>query len=287
MGVKIAWVQGISQGSASKNKAYYSEKCHALADQGAEIVFLPELMFWDYFPITENIHAFDLAISLKDPLIQHFQTLARERKLILALPFFERRAAGIYHNSCCIISEQGEILDVYRKMHIPDDPGFYEKYYFAPGDLGWKVVKTSKLDIGILICWDQWFPEAARATAMAGADLLYYPTAIAWDDKEPSATVKDEQLESWLTILRSHSVANGCFTLAVNRIGQEGHLKFWGHSLLASPSGKLLNAPTQAEGCELVEIDKAHIEKQRRAWPFFRDRRIDAYGELRQRWGTP
>ena len=287
MGVKISWVQGISQGSAPKNRDYYAEKCHVLADQGAELVFLPELMFWDYFPITENIQAFDLAISLNDPFIQHFQTLARERNLILTVPFFERRAPGIYHNSCCVISEQGEILDVYRKMHIPDDPGFYEKYYFAPGDLGWKVVKTSKLNIGILICWDQWFPEAARATAMAGADLLYYPTAIGWDDKEPSTAVKDEQLESWLTILRSHSVANGCFTLAVNRVGQEGHLNFWGHSLLASPTGKLLNAPTPTEGCGLVKIDKNHIEKQRRAWPFFRDRRIDAYGELLQRWGTP
>jgi N-carbamoylputrescine amidase len=285
MGVKIGWIQGCSKGSVETNRDYYASECHHLADQGAEIVFLPELMFWDYFPIIESAAFFDAAIGLDDPLIQHFKALARQRRIILTLPFFERRAPGVYHNSCCVISENGEVLDIYRKMHIPDDPGFYEKYYFSPGDLGWKVVKTSKLNIGLLICWDQWFPEAARCTAMAGADLLYYPTAIAWDDKEPSSAVKEEQLESWLTILKSHSVANGCFTLAVNRVGQEGHLNFWGNSMLASPTGKVLNALHVQEKSEIVEINTLQIEKQRRAWPFFRDRRVDAFGGLLSRWG--
>ena len=286
MKVKVAWVQGASRGNPGANAEYYATRCRALAVEGAEVIFLPELMFWDYFAIREDMSTFDLAIPLDDPLVKTFQALAKEKKVILTLPIFEKRAPGVYHNTCLVISEDGEVLDVYRKMHIPDDPCFYEKYYFTPGDLGWKVVKTSKLNIGILICWDQWFPEAARLTAMAGADLLYYPTAIGWDADEPEA-IYEEQVDSWRTILRSHSVANGCFTLAVNRVGSEENLKFWGNSLLVSPTGKVLNDLTQDEGSFCADIELKAIEEQRRAWPFFRDRRIDAYSDLTKRWRTP
>jgi N-carbamoylputrescine amidase len=227
--------------------------------------------------------SFDLAITLEDPLVVNFQSLCKSESLIVVLPIFEKRAPGLYHNSCVVISEEGEILDVYRKMHIPDDPCFYEKYYFTPGDRGWKVVKTSKLKIGLLICWDQWFPEAARLTAMGGADLLYYPTAIGWDDDEPDE-IYEEQVDSWRTMLRSHSIANGCFTLAVNRVGQEENLRFWGNSLLASPSGKVMNPLSEDEGMDYAQVNLKEMEQQRRAWPFFRDRRVDAYGDLLKKW---
>jgi N-carbamoylputrescine amidase len=283
MSVKIAWIQGASRGTPLLNAEFYLDQCRVAKNNGAEIVFLPELVFWDYFAIREEMSSFDLAITLEDPLVVNFQSLCKSESLIVVLPIFEKRAPGLYHNSCVVISEEGEILDVYRKMHIPDDPCFYEKYYFTPGDRGWKVVETSKLKIGLLICWDQWFPEAARLTAMGGADLLYYPTAIGWDDDEPDE-IYEEQVDSWRTMLRSHSIANGCFTLAVNRVGQEENLRFWGNSLLASPSGKVMNPLSEDEGVDYAQVNLKEMEQQRRAWPFFRDRRVDAYGDLLKKW---
>lgn len=286
MKVKLAWVQGSSKGACSGSSEYYLAETKRCAQEGAEVVFLPELVFWDYFCIREDPKNFDSAITLEDPMVKSFQHLAKSEGVIICLPIFERRAPGLYHNTCLVISEHGEILESYRKMHIPDDPCFYEKYYFAPGDKGWRVVETSKLKIGLLICWDQWFPEAARLTAMAGAELLYYPTAIGWDQDEPESLYED-QVDSWRTILRSHSIANGCFTLAVNRVGREENLKFWGNSLLVGPSGRVLNTLTESEGREFMEIDTAEMEQQRRWWPFFRDRRVDAYGDLGKLWREP
>jgi N-carbamoylputrescine amidase len=282
---KLAWIQMPSYGNIKSNTDALLNHCHELADSGAQIILLQELCFTDYFPIREAPEKFDLAMDLEHDQMNRLKRFARERSVFLCVPFFERRAAGLYHNSCAIISNQGELMDLYRKMHIPDDPCFYEKYYFSPGDRGWKVVDFNGLKIGILICWDQWFPEAARLTAMKGADLLYYPTAIAWDQNEPE-TLHQEQLDSWSTIIRSHSIANGCYSLAVNRVGQEGNLTFWGHSQLCSPSGKMLNRPSHHAEKVIHSIDLQAIEEQRRAWPFFRDRRIDAYQDLSKLWAS-
>lgn len=281
---KIGWVQGRSRGSLEGNGEAYLDDCEVLASRGCEVIFLPELVFWDYFPIREDPSLCDEAIALDAPLLRRYSAWAAKAGVVLTVPIFERRASGLYHNTVVVYGPDGECIDLYRKMHIPDDPCFYEKYYFAPGDLGWKVVETPKLKIGLLICWDQWFPEAARLTAMEGAQLLYYPTAIGWDVEEP-AELHPRQLESWMTIVRSHSVANGVFTLAVNRVGQEENLKFWGHSLLADPSGGLMNQPYEKEGCEVALLNTEAIEEQRKMWPFFRDRRIDAYKGLTKRWG--
>lgn len=281
---KLGWLQTASQGDLAKNAQVALEGCHQLADDGVNIIFLQELMFSDYFPIREDIEKFDVAMDLDHDSIKSFQAFAKEREVFVCLPFFERRAPGLYHNSCAVLSDQGEVMDLYRKMHIPDDPCFYEKYYFSPGDRGWKVVDCGGLKVGILICWDQWYPEAARLTTMEGADLLYYPTAIGWDAHEPSEWY-EEQLDSWKTILRSHSIANGCYTLAVNRVGEEENLKFWGNSFLSSPTGKVIHADATEASAVVQTIDISDIERQRRAWPFFRDRRIDAYDGLTSRWG--
>ena len=281
--IKIGWHQHSSLGSFQKNLEQALTSCHSLADQGAKIAFLPELCLNDYFAIREDISNFKFAITIQDPAIQSFQKLAKDRNLFIFLPIFEKRAPGVFHNSCLIISDQGKIMDLYRKMHIPDDPCFYEKYYFTPGDLGWRIVEIAGLKIGVLICWDQWFPEAARINAMRGAQLLYYPTAIAWDDNEPNEWY-EEQTDSWRTILRSHSIANGCFTLAVNRVGQEENLKFWGNSFLSSPTGKIETELSTKPQLMVHPVETDKIEEQRLAWPFFRDRRIDYYDDIKYRW---
>ena len=280
---KIAWLQYPSQGSFEANRSFYLQKVTASAKLGADVIFLPELFLWDYFPISEKIENFDLAIELDHPSLKAFKDIAAQFKCVIHLPIFEKRAPGIFHNTNLTIGTQGEVLDIYRKMHIPDDPSFYEKYYFAPGDLGFRVIQTPKLNIGVLICWDQWFPEAARLTAMKGADIIYYPTAIGWDEEEPEDCYED-QVDSWRTIIRSHAIANGVYTLAVNRVGQESHLKFWGNSLLTHPTGRVLNISGLEEGTQISEIETQDIENQRRAWPFFRDRRIENYDGLLERW---
>lgn len=281
--VKLGIVQSSSQGSLEANLNHYLKLCLTLAHEGAEVIFLPELFLWDYFPIREETTPFQSALPIDSSIFEDFRQIARDYKLCLHLPIFEKRAPGLYHNSSLSIGTEGQNIGLYRKLHIPDDPGFYEKYYFAPGDLGFQVVETPKLKIGMLICWDQWFPEAARITSMMGADLLYYPTAIAWDQQEPSE-LYEEQLQSWQTIMRSHAIANGVYSLAVNRTGQEENLTFWGNSQLCAPSGKILMQMGLEDYCQVIEVPINASENQRQAWPFFRDRRVDQYHPITQLW---
>lgn len=282
--VKLGIVQSSSQGSLEANLDHYLQLCLNLAQKGAEVIFFPELFLWDYFPIREETSPFQSALPLNSPLWEAFRQIARDHELCIHLPIFEKRAPGLYHNCSLTIGTEGQDIGLYRKVHIPDDPGFYEKFYFTPGDLGFQVVDTPKLKIGTLICWDQWFPEAARITSMMGADLLYYPTAIAWDQQEPS-DIYQEQLESWQTMMRSHAIANGVYSLAVNRTGQEENLTFWGNSQLCAPSGKFLMQMDTEEDCQIIEVPLNASEKQRQVWPFFRDRRVDLYQSITQLWG--
>jgi N-carbamoylputrescine amidase len=280
---KIAWIQGKSQGSRKANSDYYTKKITDASKTGSKLIVLPELFLWDYFPIKEDKKNFDEAIELSSSEIEHYKKLALELKVNLALPIFEKRDDGIYHNSILLVDEKGSIYGHYRKMHIPDDPGFYEKYYFTPGDLGFVVVPTSVGKIGLLICWDQWFPEAARINALRGADLILYPTAIAWDTNDPKE-IHERELESWQMIMRSHAIANNVHVLAVNRVGQEGHLKFWGHSFLADPYGSILVENSEDEEISSAEIDFSKKDESRKVWPFFRDRRVDKYDSLLKIW---
>jgi N-carbamoylputrescine amidase len=264
---------------------------HAAA-QGAQVVILPELVFHDYFCIEEDIRHFDLAHDLEHPALQTLSALAREKSIVLVVPIFERRTAGLYHNSAVVYDADGSRAGLYRKMHIPDDPGFYEKYYFTPGDLGFQSFSTRYGRIGVLICWDQWFPEGARLTAMQGCDLLVYPTAIGYDDREvaglPAAEAKAlnaKWLDAWVTAMRAHAIANSVFVAAVNRVGQEGHLRFWGNSFICDPGGYVLDRLDEnREALLLRDIAPDEVELHRRVWPFLRDRRIDAYPDLLKRF---
>ena len=280
---KAAWIQGKSQGNLKKNIDYYSKKITQAAESGSKMIILPELFLSDYFPITEDKKNFTLAITTDSDIVKNFRDLAKSLKIVLIFPFFEKQAEGIYHNSCLVIENNGEIVGHYRKMHIPDDPGFYEKYYFTPGDLGFTAVKTSLGKIGVMICWDQWFPEAARIMALNGAELIIYPTAIAWDDNEPK-NVYPEQLDAWITMMRSHAIANGIHILAANRVGQEGHLNFWGHSFMADPYGNIVHQDKTTEVISEVEVDFDKTKECRNIWPFFRDRRVDKYSSLLKLW---
>ncbi|MFW5722712.1 MAG: carbon-nitrogen hydrolase [Desulfohalobiaceae bacterium] len=260
------------------------------AGKGAQVVCLPELFATSYFCQEEDQDQFGLAEPLHGPTTGAMADAARASRTTLLVSFFERRAAGIYHNTLAVIGPDGEILDIYRKMHIPDDPGYYEKFYFTPGDLGYKSVDTPHGPVGPLICWDQWFPEAARMTALSGALLLTYPTAIGWHPGE-KAEHGAEQREAWMTIQRSHAIANGVFVAAVNRVGHEvppsggQGIEFWGSSFVAGPMGTLLvQAPVDREETLLVAIDPAQVEDKRHGWPFLRDRRIDSYTPLLERY---
>ncbi len=268
------------------------------AAQGAQVVCLQELFRTPYLCQREDVELFDLAEPVPGPTTRAMGKLAAARKLVIIAPVFERRAAGVYHNAAVVIEANGEIAGCYRKMHIPDDPGYYEKFYFAPGDLGFLSHRTSRGELGVLICWDQWFPEAARLTAMAGAQILFYPTAIGWSRGEkPSA--RDKQREAWETIQRSHAIANGVYVAAVNRVGHEhgdilGNraagpgLEFWGGSFLADPFGRVIaRASHDKEEILLGEVDVALMEETRRNWPFLRDRRIDAYAPITSRFLDP
>ncbi len=257
--------------------------------KGADVVCLPELYSSFYFCQTENTKHFDLAEPLYGTSFKEFSALALELKVVIIVPFFEKRAAGVYHNSAYIINSDGSEAGLYRKMHIPDDPGFYEKYYFTPGDLGFKAFDTSAGRIGTLICWDQWYPEGARLTAMQGAEVLFYPTAIGWhpDEIDRYGAI---QHDAWTTVQRGHAVANGIYVAACNRIGLEkpekdsAGIRFWGSSFIAGPQGEILaSASKDKEEIIMAEIDPALIETVRRNWPFFRDRRIDAYDGIVKR----
>jgi N-carbamoylputrescine amidase len=257
------------------------------AGRGAGIVCLPELFRTQYFCQREDAELFELAEPIPGPTTERFATVARECRTALVLSLFERRAAGLYHNTAVVLDADGRVCGRYRKMHIPDDPLYYEKYYFTPGDLGFGAFDTQVGRVGTLICWDQWYPEAARLTALAGAEVLFYPTAIGWHPSE-RAEHGDAQLAAWQTIQRAHAIANGVYVVAVNRVGHEGPadggLRFWGASFVVDPFGVPLAEASQDDDAVLVvECDRRRLEDVRRNWPFLRDRRIDAYAGLDKR----
>ena len=260
------------------------------AGQGANVVCLPELYSSFYFCQSENHDYFDLAEPLHNESYQAFSELAKELSVVLIVPFFERRASGLYHNSAYIIDTNGSEAGLYRKMHIPDDPSYYEKFYFTPGDIGFKAFDTKVGKIGTLICWDQWYPEGARITALQGAEVLFYPTAIGWHPHEKEQ-YGEKQYDAWRTVQRGHAVANGIFVAACNRVGFEkpvetsAGIEFWGASFIAGPQGEILaQASHDQEEIIMAEIDHALMEDVRRNWPFLRDRRIDAYGDITKRF---
>jgi N-carbamoylputrescine amidase len=267
-----------------------SKKIEDAAKQGAQVVCLPELFRSQYFCQREDHEAFNLAEPIPGPTTRTLGKLARKHKLVVIAPVFERRAPGIYHNSAAIIDANGEIVGLYRKMHIPDDPGYYEKFYFTPGDLGFLAFDTAVGRLSTLICWDQWYPEAARLAALHGASILFYPTAIGWHPHEKAQFGK-AQREAWQTVQRGHAIANGIYVAAVNRVGFErpdnanAGIEFWGSSFLADPQGVLLaEASVDKEETLLAEVELEHVEEIRRNWPFLRDRRIDAYEGITQRY---
>jgi len=284
--VKIGLVQTAVGPDKTKNLAKTAKLVADAAARGAGIVCLQELFASEYFCQREDAALFDLAEPIEGPTVQAMAAVAKSSKVSVVVPLFERRAAGIYHNSLVVVGPSGDVAGLYRKMHIPDDPLFYEKYYFTPGDLGFMTIPTPEATLGPLICWDQWYPEAARVTAMQGAELLIYPTAIGWHPSE-KAQYGAAQLSAWQTIQRSHAIANGVFVVAVNRVGHEGPadggLDFWGRSFVADPFGVVLAEAGEDEETLVVECDLGRIEEVRRNWPFFRDRRIDAYGGITQR----
>ncbi|MBX7247360.1 MAG: carbon-nitrogen hydrolase [Candidatus Sumerlaeaceae bacterium] len=257
------------------------------ADAGARIVCLPELFKSPYFCQTEDSAIFDLAESIPGPSTEALGKVAAAKKVVIVSSLFERRAAGVYHNTIAILEKDGSIAGTYRKMHIPDDPLYYEKYYFTPGDLGFRAIPTSEGKVGTLICWDQWYPEAARITALQGASMLVYPTAIGWHPKEKSS-YGTRQHNAWETIQRSHAIANGVFVVSINRVGHEGPadggLEFWGGSFVADPFGAILvKGSHDREEILYAEINPREQEETRRNWPFLRDRRIDAYAPILNR----
>jgi N-carbamoylputrescine amidase len=253
------------------------------AGQGARVVCLPELFRSRYFCQSQDDSRFDLAEPIPGPTTEILSKLAARLEIVLVASLFERRAAGVYHNTAVTFDSDGREAGRYRKMHIPDDPLYYEKFYFTPGDLGFSAPATRVGRVGTLVCWDQWFPEAARLTAMAGAELLFYPTAIGWQFDEGDE-VDSAQHDAWETVQRGHAIANGLFLAAVNRVGVEGGIRFWGRSFVADPFGRVLaRASSDAEEVLVVACDTSRIEEVRRGWPFLRDRRIDAYGDLTKR----
>lgn len=282
--VKVGLVQMHMSVDPQKNIQKASQKIREARAKGAQIVCLPELFSTEYFCRTESKVNFKFAEPVPNPMLDAMSRLAKELKVVILVPFFEKRAKGLYHNSCAVIDADGKFLGLYRKMHIPDDPSFYEKYYFAPGDLGFKTFDTAYGRIGVLICWDQWYPEGARLTALQGANILFYPTAIGWHKSEPPAKRK-LQRSAWQTLQRSHAIANGVYVAAVNRVGVEKSLKFWGTSFVSSPEGEILSeGPIDQEKTLIVNCDLQKIELFRQEWPFLRDRRIDAYKNITSRF---
>lgn len=255
------------------------------AQKGAQIVCLQELFTSLYFCDVEDHHNFSLAEAIPGPTTDRLGALAGELGVVIIASLFEKRAHGLYHNTTAVLDADGSYLGKYRKMHIPDDPGYYEKFYFTPGDLGYKVFDTKFARIGVLICWDQWYPEAARITSLMGAEILFYPTAIGWDTNEPDPKQNEEQYNAWQTIQRSHSIANGVHVVSVNRVGREADQQFWGGSFVTNPFGSLLYlAPHDQELVHVQTIDLALSEKYRTTWPYLRDRRIDSYQPITKRY---
>ena len=260
-------------------------KIKEAAANGAQIICLQELFSSLYFCNVEDHDNFKLGETIPGPTTEIMQKLAKELGVVLVVSLFEKRAQGLYHNSAAIIDADGAYLGKYRKMHIPDDPGYYEKFYFTPGDLGYKVWQTKFGKIGVLICWDQWYPEAARITSLMGADILFYPTAIGWDLDEKNQAINQEQYDAWQTIQRSHAIANGLYVVSVNRVGTEANQKFWGGSFIANPHGRLLFlASHDQEETHVETLDLEKTEYYRTTWPFLRDRRIDSYDGILKRY---
>jgi N-carbamoylputrescine amidase len=289
--MKVGIIQQANTADIQENVSRLQTAIRALARQGAELIVMQELHNGLYFCQTEDPDVFEQAETIPGPSTDLFGTLANELGVVIVLSLFEKRAAGLYHNTAVVIEKDGTIAGKYRKMHIPDDPGYYEKFYFTPGDLGFTPIPTSVGKLGVLVCWDQWFPEAARLMALAGADLLIYPTAIG---REPTDTEEEQQrqLDAWITVQRGHAVANALPVISVNRTGYEPDpsgqthgIEFWGNSFVCGPQGEMLFcAPADEEAAEIVEIDTLRTEHIRRIWPFLRDRRIDAYGDLTKRF---
>ena len=287
---KVGLVQMAMSADPQQNVEKAAARVADAARRGAQVVCLPELYRTPYFCQREDAALFDLAETVPGPSTERLSRVAREHGVAVVVPIFERRAPGLYHNSAVILDADGTTAGFYRKMHIPDDPAFYEKFYFTPGDLGFKAFDTRHGRVGTLICWDQWYPEGARLTALQGATILFYPTAIGWHPHE-KAQHGAAQRDAWRTIQRSHAIANGCWVAAVNRVGHEKQvpgeagLEFWGTTFLCDPFGVVVaEASTDAEEILVAEVDVARMEEVRRGWPFLRDRRVDAYGDLQRRF---
>ena len=289
--IKVGIVQQKCSATPEVNREKITQAIIDAAFQGARLIVLQELHNTPYFCQAENAENFDLAETIPGPSTKHFGNLVKDLGIILVTSLFEKRAPGVYHNTAVVFEKNGEIAGKYRKMHIPDDPGYYEKYYFTPGDLGFRTVETSLGKLGVLVCWDQWYPEAARLMTLAGADLLIYPTAIGWEPSDNNEE-KDRQLDAWTTIQRSHAIANGIPVISANRVGFEENpekngsgIDFWGGSFVTDAQGKILaRAGNHEEEIVLATLDLKQSERLRRAWPFLRDRRIDAYEDLTKRF---
>ena len=285
--MKIALIQHKCTNQYQQNLNLSTERIRQAVHEGAQLIVLQELHTHPYFCVTEDPSHFDLAETIPGPTSNALSILAREFGVVIVGSIFEHRAAGIYHNTAVVLDRNGQIAGIYRKMHVPDDPGYFEKYYFTPGDLGFRPIKTSLGQLGVLICWDQWFPEAARLMAISGAQVLIYPSAIGWDPSDDTEEQK-RQKEAWITIQRSHAIANSIPVLCCNRVGMESYIKnsnhypvFWGSSFACGPRGEMIvEASHDKEAVIVVELSLRRTEQIRRHWPFVRDRRIDAYKEL-------
>jgi N-carbamoylputrescine amidase len=286
----VSAVQQFCNNDRKSNLDFSIAKIHEAAAANADLVVLPELHLGPYFCQNEDFNHYDLAQPIPGPTTDILSNVAQKLSIVIVSTIFEKRAPGLFHNTAVVFDSDGSIAGKYRKMHIPDDPGFYEKYYFTPGDLGFKPIETSIGKLGVLICWDQWFPEAARLMALAGAELLIYPTAIGWDNND-NQEEQQRQLDAWITIQRSHAVANGIPVIACNRIGFEqspdsaAGINFWGNSFIAGPQGEIIKQADDSESSLLTcTLDKSRTEYIRKIWPFLRDRRIDAYNDLTKRF---
>ena len=291
MKLKVGIIQQHNTADIDQNKKRLADKCRQLAGKGARLIVLQELHNSLYFCQTENVDLFDLAETIPGPSTELFGQLARELGVVIVTSLFEKRAAGLCHNTAVVLESDGSIAGKYRKMHIPDDPAYYEKFYFTPGDLGFHPIDTSVGRLGVLVCWDQWYPEAARLMALQGAEMLIYPTAIGYESSDTNEE-QERQREAWTTVQRGHAVANGLPVITVNRVGfepdpshQTGGIQFWGSSFVAGPQGELVFRAGNDDECEqVVEIDLARSEQVRRWWPFLRDRRIDKYEDILRRF---
>ena len=282
--VRVGLIQLTAEATPAANVRKTIPRIEEAAAKGAKIIGLQEMFTTKYFCVTQDPKHFDLAEPIETgPSVTELAKAAKRLGVVIVAPLFEARGSEVYHNTAAVIDADGAVLGKYRKMHIPQDPGFEEKFYFTPGDLGFRTWKTAHGDIGVLICWDQWYPEAARLTALGGAQILFYPTAIGWLPEEKAALGK-AQHNAWETVQRGHGVANGCYVAATNRVGTEGRTQFWGQSFVSDPYGEIVaRASVEKEEVLLADCDLAKQREFRRIWPFFRDRRIDAYGDLTRR----